>query len=122
MPPPSDITIVVPPVTQELKGEYRNATQIDKTELPVDNKFAKELVKTIGLNGLLPINIEPICLGGTSKRRTFLSCSFISKIHGQSLKACRYGDNGIKCREYSACVQVQGSQGTINPIATTINY
>jgi hypothetical protein len=66
----------VAPVTQELKDEYRNATQIDKTELPVDNKFAKELVKTIGLNGLFPINIEPIRLGGICQKKDFFVLFF----------------------------------------------
>jgi serine/threonine protein kinase len=76
LPPSKDITIIVPPVTQVLKDEYRNATQIDKTEFPVDNKFAKELVRTIGIDGLFPINIKPIRLCGACQKMEFFEPHF----------------------------------------------
>jgi len=56
--PSEDLTFTVPSVTPSFKDEYRNAAQIDKTNFPVDNKFAAELVKSIGV-GLFPKYTEP---------------------------------------------------------------
>jgi serine/threonine protein kinase len=54
-----DLTFAVPLVTQSVKDEYRNAAQIDKTNFPVDNKFAAEIVNAIGV-GLFPKYTAPI--------------------------------------------------------------
>jgi serine/threonine protein kinase len=59
MPPTSeDLSFAVPSAPQGFKDEYRNAAQIDKTNFPVDNKFAGQLIKTIGV-GLFPKYTPP---------------------------------------------------------------
>ena len=54
-----ELTLVVPSVTQARKNEYRNAANIDITNFPVDNKFAREIVKTISTKELFPKSTEP---------------------------------------------------------------
>ncbi|KAE9363831.1 HET-domain-containing protein [Stipitochalara longipes BDJ] len=74
-PPPEDLTFVVPSVTQRFKDEYRNAAQIDKTNFPVDNKFASELVKTIGV-GLFPKDAASTRLCDDCKKFDFFEPQF----------------------------------------------
>jgi len=50
--------------------------QIDKTEFPVDNKFARELVKTIGIDDLFPRGTKPTLLCGKCQKLDFFEPYF----------------------------------------------